>query len=265
MMKKGRIAGALLSVATAAGLFSVHGAYAQSSLKGSSQMRTLPLAVALSNRDRPASDRAMDASRKPAALLAFAGIAPGMKVADLMPGHGYFTRIFSNVVGKNGHVYAVVAAERVAEKPDAADPVKAIASDPAFSNVTVLTEPMTALSLSSPVDVVWTSQNYHDVYGRSADAALAFDRSVFKALRPGGVFIVIDHAAVAGSGETPTRSLHRIDPALIRAQVEKAGFVLESESSILKNPSDSHETVVFDPSIKGHTDQAVFKFRKPVQ
>lgn len=254
----------VMGLLAGAGLTATHTVQAQSAFK-SNQVRTLPIAVALSNKDRPEADRARDKARKPAELLAFTGMGPGMKVADLMPGQGYFTRIFSNVVGKTGHVYALVAAERVAEKPDAADAVKAIAADPAFSNVSVLVESMQALSLPTPVDVAWTSQNYHDVYSRGTDAALAFDRSVFNLLRPGGVYMVIDHVAAAGSLPETARTLHRIDPALIRSQVEKAGFVFESESRALRNTQDTHSVPVFDESIKGHTDQVVYKFRKPAR
>ncbi|MCE0744387.1 methyltransferase [Acetobacter sicerae] len=263
-MRRKIIMCSLMGLLAGTGLSVSHTLQAQPAFKGS-QVRTLPIAAALSDRDRPASDRARDKVRKPAELLAFAGMGPGMKVADLMPGQGYFTRIFSNVVGKSGHVYALVAAERVAEKPDAADAVKAIAADPAFPNVSVLTESMQALSLPASVDMAWTSQNYHDVYGRGVEAALAFDRSVFNLLRPGGVYIVIDHVAASGSTPDTAKTLHRIDPALIRSQVEKAGFVFESESSALRNAQDAHSASVFDETIKGHTDQVVYKFRKPAR
>ena len=228
-------------------------------------MITLGSAAGVSEKGGHAPGHAGDAARSPGDMLALAGMGRGMKVADLRPGRGYFTRIFSNVVGKSGHVYAVVAAGRVAEKPDAADAVRAIAADPAFPNVSVLTESMGALSLPEPVDIAWTSQNYHDVYGRGADAALAFDRSIFNLLRAGGVYIVIDHVAASGSTPDAAKTLHRIDPALIRSQVEKAGFVFESESSALRNAQDTHSVSVFDDTIKGHTDQVVYKFRKPVR
>ncbi|WP_338421703.1 class I SAM-dependent methyltransferase [Acetobacter fallax] len=251
-----------LSALLAGGMFTGGVAVAQPAFRGS-QVRTLPIAAALANKDRPEADRAADATRKPAELLAFAGMARGMRVADLMPGQGYFTRIFSNIVGKTGHVYTVVSAERVAQKPDAANAVKAIAADPSFANVSEVTTPITALTLPGLVDMAWTSQNYHDVYGQSPESALAFDKAVFRILRPGGVYIVIDHVATAGSGSEAPKTLHRIDPALIRDQVTKAGFVFESESAALKNPSDPHTATVFDPSVRGRTDQVVFKFRKP--
>lgn len=221
------------------------------------------IAAAVGNADRPAADLAADAARKPAALLAFAGLRSGMTVADVMPGHGYFTRLFSNVVGKAGHVYAVVPASYLAKHPKAADAVKAIASDAAFRNVSLSVLPIDALSFPARLDMAWTSQNYHDVYyGMGADTALAFDKSVYAALKPGGIFIVIDHVAKADAGADIVK-LHRIDPAIILHQAEAAGFQLQSQSKMLANPADPHDVPVFDPSIRGHTDQVVFKFRKP--
>jgi predicted methyltransferase len=112
--------------------------------------------------------------------------------------------------------------------------------------------------------MAWTSDNYHDIYGFfGADHAAAADAAIFSALKPGGVFIVIDHAALPGASATAPTTLHRIDPATVKAQVEAAGFKLEAESPILANPADPHTQKVFDPAIRGRTDQFVFKFRKP--
>lgn len=253
-----------LFAAMVAGVLAVP-AHAAPPAMSTSNVRTLPIAVALSNKDRPDTDRARDAARKPAALLAFAGMGRGMTVADLMPGEGYFTRIFSNIVGERGHVYAVVSAERLEKKPQSADGVKAIAADPAFRNVSVVAASLSDAHLPTPVDIAWTSDNYHDVYAGSPEQALAFNRSVFNLLRPGGTYIVIDHVAATGSGSEPPHTLHRIDPDLIRQQVIQAGFVFEGESDALRNPADPHTAPVFDASVKGHTDQVVFKFRKPVK
>lgn len=223
------------------------------------------IAAAVASKDRPDEDIALDKNRKPASLLAFAGLKRGMNVADVMPGRGYFTRLFSNVVGGDGHVWAIVPTWLVAKKPTAADAVNAIAAMPVFGNVSVLVQPLDVLQVPRPLDLVWTSQNYHDIYyGGGADAALAFDKSVFAALRPGGVFIVVDHVAKPGVGGDVTK-LHRIDPAIIRQQVEAAGFHFESESKVLANPGDAHDLPVFDPAIRGHTDQVVLKFRKPTR
>ena len=213
---------------------------------------------------RPAADTARDASRKPAELLAFAGIKPGDKIGDLMPGTGYFTRLFSRVAGPSGHVYALVPAELAAKAPKIADAMKALAADPAYGNVSLVVAPTAQTAAPEKLDVVWTSQNYHDVYGFfGADAAAALDRAVFRALKPGGVFIVIDHVAATGAGAASTTTLHRIDPAIIQAQVLAAGFTMQATSDLLRNPADTHALKVFAPEIRGHTDQAVFEFRKP--
>jgi predicted methyltransferase len=222
------------------------------------------IAAAVASPDRPADDTARDADRKPAALLAFAKIAPGERVADIIPGGGYFTRLFSKAVGPKGKVYALFPAEVLARDPKAADAVNASAASPAFSNVTVLTIAKGQWATPEPVDVAWTSQNYHDVYGFFTPAGAAqLDAAVFKMLKPGGEFIVIDHVAKTGASDTAPTTLHRIDPATVKAQVIAAGFVFEGESDALRNPADTHELKVFDPAIRGKTDQFVFRFRKP--
>jgi len=228
------------------------------------------IAAAVASSDRPAEDVARDALRKPAALLAFAGIKPGDQVADLMPGQGYFTRLFSNLVGPSGRVYAVVPAELAKALPKAVDWAKGIAADKAFSNVSVLVLPTASIKAPKPLDVAWTSDNYHDLYAFfGPDQAQAFDKAVFAALKPGGVFIVIDHVGKpfrpsdADIAPVLMKHFHRIDPAIVKAQVLAAGFRLEAESTILSNPADTHTDPIFLPTIKGHTDQFVFRFRKP--
>lgn len=222
------------------------------------------VAAAAASPDRPKADVERDALRKPAELIAFAGVRPGQTVGDLMPGGGYFTRIFSGVVGPKGRVYAIVPSEYLARRPQLADGVKAIAAEPAYANVTVLVPPLAQTGAPKPLDVVWTSDNYHDVYGfNGADAVAAMDAAVFKALKPGGEFIVIDHASAPGAGGSVATTLHRIDPETVKAQVLAAGFVLEAQSPILHNAADPHDVRIFDPSIRGRTDQFVLKFRKP--
>jgi predicted methyltransferase len=228
---------------------------------------------AVADHARPDTDTARDADRKPAELVVFAGIKPGDKVADLIPGGGYFTRIFSKVVGPQGHVYAVVPAGLAQGAPKKLDGIKALAADPAYGNVTLVIRPYDQLGGDEPLDVIWTSQNYHDVYGAvsvfavagttGAEEAAMMDVAAFKALKPGGVYLVTDHVANAGSGEPDAKRLHRIDPAVVIAQAKAAGFVLEARSDLLGNPQDSHEQIIFAPEIKGHTDQFVLKFRKP--
>jgi|HubBroStandDraft_6_1064221.scaffolds.fasta_scaffold74082_2 predicted methyltransferase len=215
---------------------------------------------------RPEADRARDAERKPAESLAFAGVHPGEKVAELLPGGGYFTRLFSLVVGPTGKVYARVRARQPQAAPDSPDPgapIQAIAADPHYGNVVVSTNSIKELSLPEPVDLVWTSQNYHDLHNIPDGDVAAFDKAVFNALKPGGVFIVLDHVAAAGSGFRDTSTLHRIDPEAVKKEVLSAGFRLEAESAVLHNGADDHTLKVFDPAIRGKTDQFILKFRKP--
>jgi len=177
------------------------------------------------------------------------------------PSEGYFTRIFSRVVGPKGHVYEFVPKPRKPGKPSA---VKAIAADPHYyHNITVMTWPVGKLPVPAPVDLVWTSQNYHDLHNIPGLNVADFDRAVYKALRPGGIYLVLDHVAPAGSGFSDTSTLHRIDPEAAKKEIMSAGFEFVGESNVLRNPGDPHTKIVFDPSIRGHTDQFIYEFRKP--
>lgn len=223
------------------------------------------IAAAIADPARPDADRQQDANRKSLEVLIFTGVKPGDKVADFIPGGGYVTRLFSKIVGKNGHVYAVVPEELFAMKGDADKAVKAIAADPAYSNVTVLREPVNRFTAPEQLDLVWTSMNYHDLHDPffgPADLA-AVNKAVFKTLKPGGIYLVLDHAAAAGSGLRDTNTLHRIDPEAVKKEVLAAGFVLDAQSDVLRNPDDDHTAKVFDPAIRGKTDKFIFKFRKP--
>ena len=161
------------------------------------------ITAAVADPARPDADRQADANRKPDESVAFAGLKPGQKVADLIPGSGYFTRIFSAVVGPTGHVFAVAPAPRPdapAGAPDRAAAVKAIAADPHYSNVSVVQVAFANLTLPEPVDLVWTSRNYHDLHNIPNVDVGAIDKAIFDGLKPGGVYIVLDHAAEKGSG-----------------------------------------------------------------
>ena len=191
-------------------------------------------------------------------VLAFAGVRPGAKVADLIPGGGYFTRIFSKAVGPRGTVYAYVPDEltKLAKREPA---VNAIARDPAFSNVRVILNTLPNFSAPEKLDLVFTAQNYHDMHDKfmgPADLSVV-NRQVFKALKPGGVFLVIDHSAEAGSGLRNTEDLHRIDSAVVKAEVTAAGFIFEGESKVLRDPADNRKTNVFDPAIRGKTELTI--------
>ncbi|HEV7714495.1 MAG TPA: hypothetical protein VGO53_02800 [Steroidobacteraceae bacterium] len=224
------------------------------------------ITAAVADANRPDTDKQRDADRKPAETIAFAGIKSGDHVAELLPGRGYFTRIFSKVVGPKGSVLAVAPPPRPnapAGSPDPAAAVTAIAADPNYKNVKVVVAPITGLTVPEPVDVVWTSLNYHDIHNVPNVDLAAFNKAVFNALKPGGTFIVIDHAAEAGAGVRDTSTLHRIDPATVKTEVTAAGFVLDGESDLLANKADPHTAGVRDPSIQGKTDQFLLKFRKP--
>ena len=223
------------------------------------------ISAAIADPGRPAADRKQDANRKPLQVLEFAGVKPGDRVADYIPGGGYVTRLFSKIVGKSGHVYAVVPEEFFSMRANADAAVRAIAADKEYSNVTVLKEPAERFSAPEKLDMVWTSMNYHDLH----DAFLGpvnlavLNKRIFNALKPGGIYLVLDHAAAAGSGLRDTNTLHRIDPAAVKKEVLAAGFVLDGESDVLHNPQDDHTAKVFDPAIRGRTDKFIFRFRKP--
>jgi predicted methyltransferase len=224
------------------------------------------ISSALADPARPTTDTERDAHRKPAQSLAFAGVKSGDKVADYGTGAGYFTRLFSDIVGPSGHVYASVPSGLL-KYPNI---VKGIAEVQAFAfahaNVSVTyAAPIDAARYPEPLDVFWIAQNYHDLkdsFMGPVDMA-AFNRAVYAALKPGGIYLVLDHVAAKGAPADVTETLHRIEPDVVRHEVEAAGFKLDSESSLLANPADPHTADPFDPSIRGRTDQFIMKFRKP--
>jgi predicted methyltransferase len=224
------------------------------------------IAAAVADAARPDADKARDANRKPAQTLAFTGVKPGALIAELLPGGGYFTRIFSKAVGSSGHVYALVPApltDAAADVPDFAARVKAIAADPNYANVQVVVEPFSQLSVPAPVDLVWTSQNYHDLHNFPGLDVGIFNKMVFDDLKHGGVFLILDHAAESGSGTRDTATLHRIESDTVKQEVLAAGFVFVGSSDLLRQPGDSRKIKVFDPAVRGRTDQFILKFRKP--
>ena len=204
---------------------------------------------------RPAQDVARDAARKPEEIVAFSGVQRGDVIAEIAPGGGYYTRILAQAVGPEGKVYALMPAF-FASRPGGLDGINAIAEQ--YGNVeVVVVDGYDTMTLPEPVDLVWTTENYHDLANGNIAGANA---AVFAALKPGGIYFVEDHAA-PGTGTSATSTLHRIDPAAVREQVTAAGFVLEAESDALHNPADPHDASPRD--FDGVSDKFALRFRKP--
>jgi predicted methyltransferase len=234
----------------------------------SGQPALTPAAVdaAVADARRPQEQIMLDAARKPALSILFSHAKAGDRIADMMSGNGYFTRILSAIVGPRGRVYAYLPTEQIAHcAPAEIAGTQAIARDPSYRNVILLTGSLADFRMPEKLDLIWMSQSYHDLHDSflwPANVA-ALNKALFEALKPGGVFLIIDHVAAAGSGLRDTESLHRIDPIRMRNEIEAAGFVLEAQSDALRNPGDDHQRPIFDPSIRGRTDQVLMRFRKP--
>ncbi|MDB5673570.1 MAG: hypothetical protein JWM65_552 [Sphingomonas bacterium] len=221
------------------------------------------IVAAVADPSRPTADTSTDANRKPGETMAFAGVKPGMVVGEFYPGGGYFTRMLSDVVGPKGHVYAIEnSVWRGSFKAD-----QAMLADGRMSNVSVEAAAFGTVRFAQPLDIAWVTQNYHDLkiaqYG-VVDTA-AFNRGVFNALKPGGVFMVLDHEAPAGTGTdvAAITKLHRIEKAQVIREVTAAGFKLQAEGTFLHRDSDDHSLPIFDKKVQGQTDQYALRFVKP--
>ena len=260
-----KVLNALLGVCTALGCCVVP-AVTVAAAADSAVVVSADVTAAIADPARPAEQVAHDGERRPGEVLMFAGIRRGDRVADFMSGSAYFTRLFSRVVGENGRVYAFLPEEQLKHCAAAeTEGTRAIASDARYGNVRMLSAPVARFSTPEPLDLIWTSLNFHDLYDSfmgPADVPQVV-ASLYAALKPGGVLVVVDHVAQPGSEVRDTESLHRIDPKAIIRTVTDAGFVLEAESPALRNAADNHELAVFAPAIRGRTDQVVLKFRKP--
>jgi predicted methyltransferase len=235
------------------------GACAGGAVPGIMMVAAAPAATveaSLADVRRPEGDRERDALRHPADVMAFIGIQPGWRIADIGPGGGYYTRLFSVAVGAEGRVFAV-------DRPNTITRQRAILEvAPLYPNITVLQDGYEAWRPDEPLDAIFISQIYHDFHDPLHLDVAAANRAMFEALKPGGALIVIDHAAPDGSDVSVTSSLHRIDQAQVVRELTAAGFVLEDESQLLRNPDDDRSARVFEGDIRGRTDQFVMRFRK---
>jgi predicted methyltransferase len=228
----------------------------------SSNLGTI-IAKAVADPERPAAYRKADAFRKPGETLAFSGVRPGMVVGEFYPGGGYFTRMLSDVVGPSGHIYTI-------ENDRWQDSVKddrAMLAEGKWKNVSLEVKPFGTVDFPKPLDLAWVTQNYHDLkiakYGKVD--TLAFDRAVYKALKPGGIFFILDHQGAANLTPADIEKMHRINRDVVVREVTSAGFKLAGEGKFLRRAGDDHTKPIFDPSIRGHTDQYALKFVKPAR
>ena len=220
---------------------------------------------AVANPERSDADRTRDATSKPAEVLKFFGLEPGMVVVDLFGGGGYYTEIVASVVGPTGGVYLH---NNQAYLPYVGDELETRFADDRLSGIIRIVSEADDLELpEGRADMVLMVMSYHDLYyvdeGWPEIDRPRFWRQVLAALKPGGTLAVVDHVAESGSGSTAVQALHRIDMDYAKKDIEAAGFVFEAESDVLRNPDDDHSLLVFDPAIRRHTDRFVYRFKKP--
>jgi len=227
---------------------------------------TAQMKAAEADSGRPAADTQRDENRKPAEMLAFAGITPGKVVVDLLPGGGYFTRIFAKAVGPNGRVYAYISNGADARiKASGKDPDNQMADlKQAYKNLGVIHGDLNEFVTPQAVDVVWTSDNYHDLHNAGLKTDVAkLNQQIFKSLKPGGYYVIIDHKAQDSAADDVTSKLHRIKEATVKQEVEAAGFKLVAEGHDLANAGDDGSERVQESNIRGKTNQFMLKFQKP--
>ena len=247
--------------------FLIAGLAAASWLSGAALAAPAYIEKAVSDPARPATDTSRDAGRLPAQLTEFAGIKPGMKVVDLLPGAGYFTRIFARAVGPTGTVYAYFGLQYDARlTTQGKDPNNQFADlKQTYKNLGVIHGKLEDFVTPEKVDLVWTADNYHDMltkgYGPNDTAAV--NKAIYNSLKPGGFYVIVDHRSVKGAGVEISEKLHRADEDVVKKQVEAAGFKLVAESKLLTRPTDDDNKRVFEEGEHDHTDQMVLKFRKP--
>ena len=247
-------------------LFSILAATALACSAAPGMAQSTAAAAVANTSARSESNLKLDDSRKPVQVLKFLGLKPGMRVSDPFGGNLYWAEITAPIVGPKGRVSIWEPKQFYSQK--VLDDYTALkAKQP---NVWMRVSPMETPDLpANAYDFMLINLDYHDVYWESAKYGIVkmdpdeWLKTVYAAMKPGGVVGIIDHAASAGETRATVEKLHRIDPATVKADFKRAGFRLEAESDMLRNPADDHSLNVFDPKIRGKTDRFVLKFRKP--
>jgi predicted methyltransferase len=222
---------------------------------------------AAANEGRTDADRARDAGRKPAEVLEFFAIQPGMTVLDMYSGGGYYTEMLSHIVGPEG---SVIAHSNQAYAGFVGEEATNRYANNRLGNVEILMAENNELALpNASFDAIMMVLAYHDIYYVDPDNGWPeidgprFVETLYNGLRPGGILAVVDHSAAPGSPSETGNTLHRIDPDIVTAELEAAGFVLEAKSDVLRNMDDDHSVNMGAPEVRGKTDRFVFRFRKP--
>jgi predicted methyltransferase len=226
---------------------------------GMAQAVSPSIAAAVADTGRPDTDKALDANRKPADVVAFAGVKPGMVIGELGSGRGYYTRILAKAVGPTGKVYAVVTPAQAA-RPGGLNAINAIAA--AYPNVKIFTADYPTMVLPEKADMFWTTENYHDFHNGPTANIAGLDKAVFDNLKPGGIFYVEDHSAAPGAGLAATSQYHRMDEEVAKSELTAAGFKIDGESEMLRNPADNRAAT---NSETGHfaSDRFMLRVKRP--
>ena len=232
---------------------------AQAQLELGAREREARHSLAINDARRPPTEVARDPLRKPAEMLEAMRLYEGAVIADIRPEEGYFTRLFAPAVGSEGHVYAFVPNQTAQRENAFADTLAAT-----YPNVSRVTGALETMTFDRPLDIVFMGEEYHDfTIPRFGVDVARMNAAVFAALKPGGVYVILDHQAAHGAGIGVAGTLHRIEAAELRRQVEAAGFVFDGESDAVRMSDDDHSLSVFDESIRGRSDRFVYRFRKP--
>jgi predicted methyltransferase len=228
---------------------------------GASLKPSADLKKAMASARRPTEDIKRDDARKPAETMTFFGIKPGMKVAELMTATGYFTAVLAETVGDTGKVYGQNNKWLRDRFKDGQRPLANLIDKGGYKNIVELNSELDDPMLPEGLDAVFMIMFYHDTVWMNADRA-AMNRAVLKALKPGGVYGIIDHVAPAGAGLTEVNKTHRIERQVVVNEITAAGFQLAEETDLLANPKDPLTVPVFQQELRGHTNQFVLKFKK---